>query len=253
MGEILNISGKVILITGGSRGLGAEMAREFAANGADLVLSSRDKEACEAVAKEVRQLGRRALSVSCDVSNLSDIRNLFKTIMDEFGRLDVLVNNAGANVTKPAIEVTEEDWDVINDVNMKGLFFCSQEAAKIMIQQNAGKIINISSVGGVKPYKRIAPYTASKAAVIHLTRSLAAEWARYNIHVNSIAPGLISTEINQAEMENKEWLEKAIKAIPLRRLGDPKDISQIALYLVSDAANYITGQTFFIDGGTLSE
>jgi NAD(P)-dependent dehydrogenase (short-subunit alcohol dehydrogenase family) len=217
------------------------------------VLSSRDKEACEAVAKEVRQLGRRALSVSCDVSNLSDIRNLFKTIMDEFGRLDVLVNNAGANVTKPAIEVTEEDWDFINDVNMKGLFFCSQEATKIMIQQNTGKIINISSVGGVKPYKRIAPYTASKAAVIHLTRSLAAEWARYNIHVNSIAPGLISTEINQAEMENKEWLEKAIKAIPLRRLGDPKDISQIALYLVSDAANYITGQTFFIDGGTLSE
>nr|WP_263326600.1 SDR family oxidoreductase [Neobacillus sp. Marseille-Q6967] len=253
MGKILDVSGKVIVITGGSRGLGAEMAREFAASGADLVLTSRNKESCEVVANEVRQLGRKAVAVSCDVSNLSDIRNLFNVTLKEFGRLDVLVNNAGANVTKPAVEVTEEDWDYINDVNIKGLFFCCQEAAKIMIQQNSGKIINISSVGGVKPYKRIAPYTSTKAAVIHLTRSLAAEWARYNIHVNSIAPGLISTEINKTEMENTEWLDRAIKAIPLRRLGDPKDISQIALYLISDAANYITGQTFYIDGGTLSE
>ncbi|WP_338452737.1 SDR family oxidoreductase [Niallia oryzisoli] len=249
----LDISGKVILITGGSRGLGAEMAREFAASGADIILASRNKESCEVVANEVRQLGRNALTVSCDVSNLSDIHNLFSIIKEEYGRLDVLVNNAGANVTKPALEVTEADWDYINDVNMKGLFFSCQEAAKMMKEQGSGKIINISSVGGVKPYKRIAPYTATKAAVIHLTKSLAAEWARYNIHVNSIAPGLISTEINKSEMENKTWLEGAIKAIPLRRLGNPKDISQIALYLVSEASNYITGQTFFIDGGTLSE
>ncbi|MCQ6279540.1 SDR family oxidoreductase [Bacillus sp. EB600] len=253
MGKILDISGKVVVITGGSRGLGAEMAREFAASGADLVLASRNKESCESVASDVRKLGRKAVTVSCDVSSVSDIRNLFNRAMEEFGRVDVLVNNAGANVTKSAIEVSEEDWDYINDVNIKGLFFSCQEAAKIMIQQNSGKIINISSVGGVKPYKRIAPYTATKAAVIHLTRSLAAEWARYNIHVNSIAPGLIGTEINKTEMENKEWLERSIKAIPLRRLGEPKDISQIALFLVSDAADYITGQTFFIDGGTLAE
>lgn len=253
MGKVLDISGKVIVITGGSRGLGAEMAREFAASGADIVLASRNKEACEKIANEVRRFGRRVLSVSCDVANLADIKNLFAATLEEFGRIDVLVNNAGANVTKPAVEVTEEDWDMINDVNIKGLFFSCQEAAKIMIGQKSGKIINISSVGGVKPYKRIAPYTATKAAVIHLTKSLAAEWARYNIHVNSIAPGLISTEINQSEMENKEWLERAVKAIPLRRLGEPKDISQIALYLASDAADYITGQTFFIDGGTLSE
>ena len=250
---ILDISGKVILITGGSRGLGAEMAREFAESGADIILASRNKDSCEVVANEVRKLGRKAITVSCDVSKSSDIYNLFNIVKEEFGRLDVLVNNAGANVTKPALEVTEADWDYISDVNMKGLFFSCQEAAKMMKEQGSGKIINISSVGGVKPYKRIAPYTATKAAVIHLTKSLAAEWARYNIHVNSIAPGLISTEINQSERENKTWLEGAIKAIPLRRLGNPKDISQIALYLVSDASNYITGQTFFIDGGTLSE
>ncbi|MBB6446605.1 SDR family NAD(P)-dependent oxidoreductase [Bacillus benzoevorans] len=249
----LDLSGKVILITGGSRGLGAEMAREFAAAGADIILASRNKESCEVVANEVRQLGRYALTVSCDVSKLADIYHLYRIVKEEFGRLDVLVNNAGANVTKPALEVTEADWDYINDVNMKGVFFSCQEAAKLMREQGSGKIINISSVGGVKPYKRIAPYTATKAAVIHLTKSLAAEWARYNIHVNSIAPGLISTEINKSEMENKTWLEGAVKAIPLRRLGTPKDISQIALYLVSEASNYITGQTFFIDGGTLSE
>lgn len=253
MGKVLEIPDRVVVITGGSRGIGAEMAREFAAAGADLVLASRNRENCELVAREIRELGRRVLTVSCDVAKLSDIRNLFKVTIEEFGRLDVLVNNAGANVTKYAVEVTEDEWDFIYDVNIKGLFFCCQEAAKIMIQQNSGKIINISSVGGTKPYKRIAPYTASKAAVIHLTKSLAAEWARYNIRVNSIAPGLICTEINAKERENEAWLEGAVKAIPLRRLGEPKDISQIALFLLTDAADYITGQTFYIDGGTLSE
>ncbi|OLO37899.1 hypothetical protein BTR23_13250 [Alkalihalophilus pseudofirmus] len=244
---------KVIVVTGGSRGLGAQMVRDFASKGANVVISSRNQEVCEDLAHEIREYGVNALPIACDVGNLNDIRQLFEKTLQQFGRIDVLINNAGANVTKPATEVTEEDWDMIYDVNIKGLFFCSQEAAKIMIKQNQGKIINISSVGGVKPYKRIAPYTASKAAVIHLTKSLASEWAKNGILVNSIAPGLISTEINKSEMENKQWLEGAIKAIPLRRLGEPKDISSIALYLASDAANYVTGQTFFIDGGTLSE
>ena len=173
--------------------------------------------------------------------------------LDEFGKLDVAVNNAGANVTKPAVDVTEKDWDFIFDVNIKGLFFCCQQAGKIMIQQNSGKIINLSSVGGAKSYKRIAPYTASKAAVIHMTRSLASEWARYNVYVNSIAPGLISTDINEEEISDERLFKKMIKAIPLRRLGNPHDVSTMAVYLASDASNYVTGQTFYLDGGTLAE
>lgn len=253
MENLIALEGKVILITGGSRGLGAQMAREFANRGANLIITSRNKEKCEEVANEIQYSGNKVIALSCDVSKLNEITRLFQIILDEFGKLDVLVNNAGTNITKPALEITEREWDYINDVNLKGLFFSCQEAAKIMIPATSGKILNISSVGGVKPYKRIAPYTATKAAVIHLTKTLASEWARYNIYVNSIAPGLISTEINKAEMENEKWLEKAISDIPLRKLGTPKDISNMALYLVSDAANYITGQTFFIDGGTLSE
>jgi NAD(P)-dependent dehydrogenase (short-subunit alcohol dehydrogenase family) len=248
-----DLSGKVALVTGGSRGLGAEMVRDFARQGADVIISSRNKEKCEEIAHEVHQIGRKALPIACDVANLGEIEALFEKSLKEFGKLDIAVNNAGANVTKPAVDVTEEDWDFIYDINIKGLFFCCQQAAKIMIQQNAGKIINLSSVGGAKSYKRIAPYTASKAAVIHLTRSLASEWARYNVFVNSIAPGLISTDINEEEVADERLYNKMIKAIPLRHLGDPKDISTIAVYLASEASNYVTGQTFYIDGGTLSE
>ncbi|WP_158734742.1 SDR family NAD(P)-dependent oxidoreductase [Alteribacillus sp. YIM 98480] len=253
MDKVFDLTGKVVLVTGGSRGIGAQMVRDFSDQGAAVAIASRNIEKCMELSEELQGKGRKAIAIQCDVSNMDEISAMFKKTMEEFGKIDILVNNAGVNTTKPATEVTEEDYDYIFDVNMKGLFFCCQQAAKIMIEQNAGKIINISSVGGIKPYKRIAPYTASKAAVIHLTKSLASEWARYGIFVNSIAPGLISTEINEKEMENEEWLEKILKTIPLRKLGEPKDISSIALYLASDMAKYVTGQTFSIDGGTLSE
>ncbi len=253
MNQLYDLRGKVALIPGGSRGIGAQIARDLAVQGADIVIASRNKQGGEELAHEITQIGRKAISLACDVSNLDQISSLFETTIQEFGQIDILINSAGTNVTKPALEVTEKEWDHILDVNLKGLFFCCQEAAKVMIPRKQGKIINISSVGGVKSYKRLGPYVSSKAGVIHLTRCLASEWARYNILVNSIAPGLISTEINEKEMADKDWLENAVKAIPLRRLGVPQDISNIALYLVSDASNYVTGQTFYIDGGTLSE
>ncbi|MFC2948053.1 SDR family NAD(P)-dependent oxidoreductase [Virgibacillus sediminis] len=253
-GNLLDLTGKVILVAGGSRGLGAQMVRDFAGQGANLVIASRNKEACARLAEDIAEEYKvEALPISCDMANLEDIKQMYKETLDRFGRIDVVVNNAGVNRTKPAVEVTEEDFDFIFDVNIKGLFFSCQEAAKAMIDQESGKIINISSVGGLKPYKRIVPYTASKAAVIHLTKSLASEWARYGIIVNSIAPGLISTEINEKEFEDEKWLNKILKTIPMRKLGEPQDISNIALYLASELSNYVTGQTIPVDGGTLTE
>lgn len=249
MENVLDLTGKVALITGGSRGLGAQMARDYAKNGADVVVVSRNKEACEEVAHEVTQMNRRAIALSADVTKMSDIQSMLKTTIDEFGKLDILVNNAGANATNPVLEATEEEWDFIYNINLKALYFCSQQAAKVMIPQKSGKIINISSIGGSRAYRNIAAYGASKAAVMHLTRTFSNEWARYNILVNSIAPGLIATDINKDDLADPKVLDRMLKMIPLRRLGQPSDISAMALFLASDVSNYITGQTFIVDGG----
>ncbi|WP_077211731.1 SDR family NAD(P)-dependent oxidoreductase [Bacillus dakarensis] len=249
MENVLDLTGKVALITGGSRGLGAQMARDYAKNGADVVVVSRNKEACEEVAHEVTQMNRRAIALSADVTKMRDIQSMLKTTIDEFGKLDILVNNAGANATNPVLEATEEEWDFIYNINLKALYFCSQQAAKVMIPQKSGKIINISSIGGSRAYRNIAAYGASKAAVMHLTRTFSNEWARYNILVNSIAPGLIATDINKDDLADPKVLDRMLKMIPLRRLGQPSDISAMALFLASDVSNYITGQTFIVDGG----
>lgn len=253
MESLFDLTGKVALVTGGSRGIGAQIAMDYAKQGADVVIVSRNIEKCEEVAHEVSLLNRNALPLAGDVTNMDDIHAMFKACFDRFGRLDILVNNAGVNATNPITDVTEEDWDNIFNVNLKALFFCSQQASKMMIPQKSGKIINISSVGGSRAYRNIAPYSASKAAVIHLTRSMANEWARHNIHVNSIAPGLISTDINKDEVSDPERLDRMLRQIPLRKLGEPKDVSSLAMYLSSGASDYITGQTFFVDGGKTVE
>lgn len=249
MENLFDLTGKVILVTGGSRGLGEQMVRDFSEQGADVVIASRDYEKCVSLSDELKGMGRKALPIRCDVRNIEDIQEMFRQTLENFGKIDIVVNNAGVNTSKAALEVTEKDYDFIFDVNIKGLFFCSQEAAKYMEKQGHGKIINLASVGGIKPLKRIALYTASKAAVIHLTKSLAAEWARYGIHVNAIAPGFIATEINEEERNDEELMGKMLKKISFRKFGNPKDVSSLALYLASKQAEYITGQTFVVDGG----
>ena len=253
MNELFNLTDKIALITGGSRGIGKQIVKTYAAQGATVIIASRNINDCQKVAEEVIQAGGNAMAISCDMANLEDIAIMYKQIEDEFGELDILVNNAGVSITKPSIEVTKEDWNTMFDINIRGLFFSCQEAAKIMIKQEKGKIINVSSIGGIKTFKRIAPYGASKAAVIHLTKSLASEWARYGIFVNGIAPGLISTDINTEEVSDEKLLQKMLKMIPLRHLGQPSDIAAMALYLASDASNFMTGQTISIDGGVTSE
>jgi len=253
LNELFNLTNKIALVTGGSRGIGKQIVKTYAAQGATVIIASRNINDCQKVAEEVIQAGGNAMAISCDMANLEDIANMYKQIEDEFGKLDILVNNAGVSITKPSIEVTKEDWNTMFDINIRGVFFSCQEAAKIMIKQQKGKIINVSSIGGIKTFKRIAPYGASKAAVIHLTKSLASEWARYGIIVNGIAPGLISTDINTEEVSDEKLLQKMLKMIPLRHLGQPSDIATMALYLGSDASNFLTGQTISIDGGVTSE
>ncbi len=249
MENLFDLSGKVILVTGGSRGLGEQMVRDFTEQGAEVIIASRSYQKCVELSEELKRQGKKAFPVQADVSDVKDIQAMFEQVRAEFGKIDVVVNNAGTNISKPALEVTEEDFDFIFDLNIKGLFFCSQEAAKMMKEQGYGKIINLASVGGIKPLKRIVLYTASKASVIHLTKSLAAEWARYGIHVNTIAPGFIGTEINEEERKDEELMGKMLKRIPFRKFGNPKDVSSLALYLSSNQAEYITGQTFVVDGG----
>lgn len=249
MENVLDLTGKVALITGGSRGIGAQIARDYAKNGADVVIVSRNKEKCEEIAHEITQMDRKALAISADVTKMSDIQSMINATIDVFGKLDILVNNAGVNSTNPVLEATEEEWDFIYNVNLKALYFCSQQAAKVMIPQKNGKILNLSSIGGSRAYRNIAAYGASKAAVMHLTRTFSNEWARYNILVNSIAPGLIATDINKDDLEDPIILDRMLKMIPLRRLGQPTDIAAMALFLASDISNYITGQTFIVDGG----
>lgn len=253
MKKQFDLSGKIAVVTGGSKGLGAQIIKDFANAGADMVIASRSLAKCEVIAQEVSQLGVRALPLKCDVSNVEDINRMYDQIVQEFGRVDILVNNAGIYQTMPDLEVTEEVWDSIYNVNVKGLFFSAQAAAKIMIPQKSGKIINLSSATAIKALKRMSPYTSSKAAVMSLTRSLASEWARYNIHVNAIAPGIISTDINADELGDEQTFEHTLKKIPLRRYGVPTDISSMAVYLASPYADYITGQTFAVDGGFLAE
>jgi NAD(P)-dependent dehydrogenase (short-subunit alcohol dehydrogenase family) len=249
---------KVALITGGSRGIGQATAVAFAQAGAHVVVSSRNLEDLEKVADAVRGIGRRALPVAAHMGRLENVRMLVETAMAEFGRIDILVNNAG---TAPAyancLDAEERLWDSIMNLNLKGLYFLSQAAARVMKDQGGGKIINVASIDGYKPQENVGIYSISKAAVIMVTKSMALELAPYNIRVNAIAPGAIDTK-----MLNNMWagLPEAKKAsakkavstrTPLGRIGVPDEIAGAMVYLASDASSYLTGETILIDGGAM--
>jgi gluconate 5-dehydrogenase len=249
MVELFDLSEKVAIVTGASRGLGQYFARALAKSGADLVITSRDLSSLTEFKQEIESLGRKALQVQLDVLSQSDIDNMVRMTINEYGKIDILVNNAGLNIRKPSTDVSQEDWDTILNTNLKGSFFCAQAAAKEMIKRKHGRIINVGSCTCVFGMEGIAPYTASRGAILSMTRSLAAEWGKFGITVNVLAPGWFKTAQNAVLYENKEWVDYITERIPLNRPGQPHDLDGTVIFLASDASEYITGQIILVDGG----
>jgi NAD(P)-dependent dehydrogenase (short-subunit alcohol dehydrogenase family) len=248
-----SLDGKVALITGGSRGIGKATALGFARAGADVAIASRTLPDLEIVADEIRSLGRKALPVAAHVGKLEQIKNLVQTVHKEFGRIDILVNDAG---TSPALsgmlDIEERLWDSIVNLNLKGLVFLSQAVARIM-KEHGGTIINVASVDGYMHEPNIGVYSISKAAVVQATKIMAEEWAKYNIRVNAIAPGHIHTRLGDSIFEAMPDYKKVfLERVPMRRIGDPDEIVGAMIYLASDASGYVTGTTIVVDGGTLT-
>jgi gluconate 5-dehydrogenase len=247
--DLFDLRGRVAIVTGTSRGLGQYFARALAKAGADLVLTSRDRNRLLPFEEEMNGLGRRTLSLELDVRNHESIEKMAAAAEKEFGHLDILVNNAGCNVRKPALDVSWEDWNLILDTNLRGSFFVSQAVARRMIPRRYGRIVNIGSVTSVAGYAGLAPYGASRGGIRQLTMSLADDWGRHGVTVNCLAPGWFRTEQNKILYEDKEWVDYLCDRIPLKRPGDPQDLDAAVVFLAAESSRYITGQTLLVDGG----
>jgi NAD(P)-dependent dehydrogenase (short-subunit alcohol dehydrogenase family) len=247
--NFFDLTGRVAIVTGTSRGLGQYFARALARAGADLVLSSRKREDLAPFAKEIESFGRRAVSLDLDVRDQLSIEKFAAGAENAFGHLDILVNNAGCNVRKPALEVTWDDWNLVLDTNLRGSFFVAQAVARRMVPRGYGRIINIGSVTSVAGYAGLGPYGASRGGIRQLTMSLADDWGKHGITVNCLAPGWFRTAQNSVMYEDKEWVEYLTERIPLKRPGQPGDLDGAVVFLASEASRYVTGQTLLVDGG----
>lgn len=237
------------IVTGASRGLGQAFARALARAGADLVVTSRDVERLRPFAEEIERGGRRAVPICLDVRDANSITLMADAAHKAYGRIDVLVNNAGCNVRKRAADVTWDDWNLVLDTNLRGAFFVAQATARYMIPRRSGRIINIGSVTSVFGYAGLGPYGASRGGIRQLTMSLADDWGPHGITVNCLAPGWFKTEQNKVLYEDPAWVEYLVDRIPLKRPGQPQDLDGAVVFLASDASAYITGQTLLVDGG----
>ena len=249
-----SLEGKSAVITGGTKGLGKGIAEEFAENGASTVIVSRNQADCDAVSAGIREkFGTESFGIAADLTKSEDISNLVAKSVEALGRIDVLVNNAGSARAKSAEELTEEDWDFVLDLDLKAVFFTSQAFGRLMIEQKSGKIINIASALGLIADKRLVSYSSAKGGVLMMTKALAVEWARYNIQVNAICPGYVITDMNRKSMENEDFRNHLLAKTPMRRFGEAGEIAGAAVFLASDAANYMTGSNIVVDGGWTAE
>lgn len=251
--ELFRLDGKVAIVTGGSRGLGFWMAEGLAEAGANIVLCARKLEPCEEAAKAIREIGVRSTAFSCDVSDPAQVKDVVEKALAEFGHIDILINNAGFIWEEPLESMSLEKWNRTLAINATGTFLFTQEVGKHMIERRRGKIVNIASVAALvsadPELSNTVAYSASKGAVVSLTRDLARKWCQYNININAIAPGYFATKMSKFLIENRQ--PQLMRTIQMKRLGTKDDIKGVAVFLCSAAASYITGQTLAVDGGVL--
>jgi 2-deoxy-D-gluconate 3-dehydrogenase len=249
--SLFDLSNKVAIVTGGSQGIGMFIAKGLANMGADVaIVNRRDGPGKRAIAELKRLYGVNAISITANVKDNNAVEDMVERVIREFGRLDILVNNAGIIIRSSIEQMSEKDWDQVLDTNLKGSWLCSRAVARYMLPHKKGKIINISSVASILGLINRTAYCASKGGISALTRAMAVEWAKYNIQVNAIGPGYIQTEINKDLLESDPTRHKRIlENIPMSRFGDPQDVANLAIFLASDASNYLTGQTIYVDGG----
>lgn len=247
MNSLFDLSGKVAVVTGAARGLGEAIATGLSRAGADIVAS--DVLEISDTIKKIEAENRRAIGIKADVSNEADVKALMDFAASSLGKIDILVNNAGIFRMSPAEDTRPEDWDRVMDINLKGQFLCAKEASRQMIKQKSGKIINIASIAGILAFVESAAYNSSKAGSIQLTKTLAAEWARYNIRVNAICPGIFETEMTKDFMRDAAFVESVKRDVPLGRAGHADELVGAAIYLASKASDYMTGHAMVVDGG----
>lgn len=250
--DLFKLEGKTAIVTGGGRGLGAQIAEGLAEAGANVVICSRNIKACMQMSEKILALGVESMALSCDITKQEDVKRVIEETVKRFGRIDILVNNSGATWGAPVVDMPIEAWQKVINVNVTGTFLMCQEAGKVMIEQGAGKIINIASVagfGGTNPkYMDTIGYNTSKGAVITFTKDLAVKWGQHNINVNAIAPGFFPTKMSKGLIE--QGRDRILESTPLNRFGSDEDLKGAALFLASKASDYITGDILIVDGGS---
>lgn len=252
---MFDLKDKIALVTGARRGMGKSHAIALAAQGAKVVVTDIDEKECQTVADEIKSKGGQALCFKLDVLNKAGVDAVFDEVVKQYGRLDILVNNAGIFQPKPALEITEEDWDRMIDIDLKGEFLCAQKAAKEMAKNKWGRIINIASIASGGVGVGIAGgchYTAAKGGVIGMTETMAVEWAPLGINVNAVGPGAIDTPMVSSAQIPEEAMKQMMAGVPLKRIGKSEEVSAIVVFLASEEASYVTGATFYVDGGWLA-
>jgi len=251
IGHLFDWTGKNVIVTGAGGSIGSTLAHAFAYYQANVVLVDKDAESMQNISRMITDLGQKCLTYAIDITDEQQVIEMVGEVSEKLGSIDILLNHAGMNIRKPAIDFAMEDFDKVISVNLRGLFMMAREVGKVMVQQRSGKIINTASVSSVRGHQNLAAYAASKGGVQQLTKVLAHEWAPFGVTVNAVGPGYMYTKQTQGFLANETARQSILSKIPMGRIGEPADVVGAYLFLASPAADYITGQTLFVDGGRL--